>query len=79
MHKGDRLNIDHVNAQSLLANKDEIGILLTERKTDIFCVTETWLTADVPNDYITIPNYVVYRCDKAEVEECVYTLTIFSL
>ncbi len=47
-----------------MAHKEEICLLLEERNTDILCVSETWFTPDVFDEYVNIPNYVLYRCDK---------------
>ena len=64
MLKSNDLKIDHINAQSLLANMDEICLLINERKPDILCVSETWLTSDILDQHIAIPNFNVYRYDK---------------
>ena len=58
------MKVDHINAQSFLANKDEIELLVRERNTDILCVSETWLSHNTPNEQINIPDYNVFRCDK---------------
>ena len=36
---------------------------MNERQPDILCVSETWLTADVLGQHITIPDFNVYRRD----------------
>ena len=67
------VEIDHVNAQSIIANKDEINLLINERDTDILCVSETWLSPEVHNEHVSIPKYVLYRCDaKREGGVCIY-------
>lgn len=38
--------------------------LVNERNTDILCVTETWLTHNILDQYINIPNFYVFRHDK---------------
>lgn len=40
-------------------------MLVSERNTGILCVSETWLNPDVLDEYVNIPNYVVFRCDKS--------------
>lgn len=37
---------------------------IIERNTDILCVSETWLTPNVLDKYVNVPDYAVYRCDK---------------
>ncbi len=39
-------------------------LLVIERNTDIFCVTETWLTHSVFDQHIALPDFTVYRHDK---------------
>lgn len=60
----DALKIEHVNAQSLLANKDVIDNIIKDRCIDILCVSETWLCPLTLNDYVCIPNYNLFRYDK---------------
>ena len=42
---------------------DEIELLVRERNLDILCVTETWIYSYMPDTFINIPNFNVYRCD----------------
>ncbi len=58
------LVIEHTNARSLLASMSEIRLLVINRNIDILCVSETWLLPRTPDNYIHIPDYNVYRCDK---------------
>ncbi len=37
---------------------------MSDRNTDILCVSETWLSPHIPDTYINIPNYKVFRCDS---------------
>ena len=69
----DILTIEHVNAQSLLSNLDEIKLLIHERKIDILCVTETWLLPHTTDVIISIPGYKLFRCDKGRGSGvCIY-------
>ncbi len=38
---------------------------MTKRNIDILCISETWLLPQIPDNYIHIPGYKVYRCDKS--------------
>ena len=38
--------------------------MLIERNIDILCISETWLTANIPDSFIHISQYNIYRCDK---------------
>ncbi len=38
-------------------------MLMSDRKTNILCVSETWFSPYIPDIYVNIPNYKVFRCD----------------
>ena len=38
---------------------------MIKRNIDILCISETWLLPHIPDNYIHIPGYKVYRCDKS--------------
>jgi len=57
------IRIEHINAQSLLGHFDEIKLLIKERNIDILCISETWLHQEISSNFISIPNFHVYRCD----------------
>ena len=59
-----------MNVQSLLCRKNEIEVYLNRRNVDILCLTETWLTSNIPDSFIDFPNYTVYRCDKGRGGGC---------
>ena len=76
----DRVKVDHINAQSLLANKEEVNLLVNERDTDILCVSETWLPPEIRDKHIAIPNYVSYRCDAGRGGGvCIYVRDVFKV
>ena len=43
---------------------DEVKYLSSERKIDILCISETWLLEDIPDKFIQILNFNVFRHDK---------------
>lgn len=61
--KKDHVKIEHLNAQSLPCHLDEIKFLVEEREVDILCISETWLGSNMPDNFIAIPNFNLYRCD----------------
>ncbi len=78
--KRDNVTMEHINAQSLLANKDEVELLLNERNVDILCVSETWLTPNVPSEYVSISNYHLYRSDAGRGGGvCMYVKNVFKV
>ena len=63
-----------------MANKDEIELLITERNTDVLCVSETWLSPDTPDEHVVIPNYNIFRCDKGRGGgACIYVRDIYKV
>ena len=43
---------------------DLIQIMLDDRKTDILCVSETWLSDTIPDRYVYIEGFNIFRFDK---------------
>ena len=68
--KRDFLCIEYLNVQSLLCRKNDIETLLSEKDIDILCLTETWLTSNIADVLIDIPEYRIYRCDKGRGGGC---------
>ncbi len=48
LDRNNFLKIEHLNAQSLQGNLEEIKQLMNERDVDILCVSETWLSPCTP-------------------------------
>lgn len=73
-HKND-FKIIHINARSLYPNKIlNLKLLAEDLKPLIICVSETWLTKDVPDVAINIPNFNVNRYDTNNCGSvCIYT------
>ena len=59
----DLIKIDHLNAQSLIGNFDNIEFLLNDSDIDILCISETWLLPEMQNSFIGIQGYSIFRCD----------------
>ena len=80
MIKKDKILIDHINAQSLLGNFDEIEHVISSRDMDILCISETWLLPTIPSKLVSIPGYSVHRCDGGRGGGvCIYVKTIFNI
>ena len=58
------LLICSLNAPSLRKRKDEIEVLMRERKIDIFALNETKLNSKTEEEQVSIPGYTVLRCDR---------------
>ena len=63
MIKYDHLKIEHLNAQSLLGNFNQIEAHILSRDIDVMCISESWLLPLTASRFIDIPGYSVYRCD----------------
>lgn len=60
----DKLNICHVNCQSLMAHFDEFCNFFMNSKYHIICLSEIWLKPEIP-DNMNKPGYSLVRCDKS--------------
>lgn len=58
------LKFGHLNVRSLVAHFDELSRVVVDGKYDVFGVSETWLSEQIPNAAITIPGYNVVRRDR---------------
>ena len=54
------------NVNRLLNKLDELYLLLSHSMVDIVCLTETWLTAEVPNCLCNLPRFILFRRDRVE-------------
>ena len=60
----------------MLCHKEELELLLEERKTDILCVSETWLYPSINDKFLNIPGYNIYREDYGRGGGvCIYVRT----
>ena len=53
-----------MNVQSLLCRKCDIELLLKDNDIDVLCLTETWLSSNIPDTFVDVQGYKIYRCDK---------------
>ncbi len=54
--KKNNLIIEHVNAQSLTSNFDDLTHMVTHRDIDILCINETWLFSHTPDAHVQSRN-----------------------
>ena len=62
----ENIKIDHINAQSLQGNFEEIKMLISERNPDILCISETWLLPFVKDCFVHIPHFNLFRRDHGK-------------
>lgn len=64
----DKLNICHLNVQSLCARRfakfAELNHTFMNSKVDIICMTETWLSSTINDSMIAIDGYHMFRNDR---------------
>lgn len=64
----DKLNIAHINVQSLCARKlskfEELKTLVSHSKLDVACFTETWLSSEINDRLINIEGFNLLRNDR---------------
>ena len=53
------------NANHIFNKLDELRALTSIYSVDIICITETWLTAEIPDSACHLPGYVVFRKDRS--------------
>ena len=54
------------NIRSLRYKTDELEAELLNNNIDICCITESWLTDDIPTESVNIDGYVCYRHDRTD-------------
>jgi hypothetical protein len=54
----------NVNLRSINNKIDDFTTVLSHNNVDIACVSETWLTHDIPDDVINIQGYTTIRHDR---------------
>lgn len=64
----NKLNICHINVQSLCARKfskfEELKHIFLDSKVDVICMTETWLSPAINDTLIAIPGFNLLRHDR---------------
>ena len=54
----------HLNCQSICNKPDLVKYHVLRDKPDIFCMSETWLSHELPNNIYNINNYNLDRSDR---------------
>ena len=58
------LTVLYYNARSLYPKLDELVSLTSLHNPGIICITETWLSGDIRDSEISLPNYATVRHDR---------------
>lgn len=62
----ESFGIHHLNVRSLLPKLSDIKAFVTSEHVDVLCLSETWLSSAIPNDLVSIPEYVLLRRDRKD-------------
>ena len=60
----DALKVLHYNTTSIVYKIDELSTNCSLYCPDVVCITETWLSEDVLDSEVCIPNYQLVRLDR---------------
>ena len=58
-------NVLLLNARSITTKIDDLICLSNEAVHEIICITETWLSDDVPTKILSLPNFDIIRTDRS--------------
>lgn len=61
-----RFKLGNLNARSLMPHLNDIKDLILNHNFDVFCITETWLKADIPSNLLNIQDYNLLRKDRRD-------------
>ena len=63
LHQALSLTVSSFNARSIFPKFEELCLILSVHNPDIICICETWLTPDILDPEIFLPNYSLFRKD----------------
>ena len=55
----------YTNIRSLINKRDELKLLIEKSRPDVILLTETWLSSDIDDREIGLPDYAIYRQDRS--------------
>ena len=58
------LTFVYTNLRSIKNKVEELNTTISHLNLDMFCLVETWLTPDVPDGFINLSEYNLYRKDR---------------
>ena len=60
----DNFKFAHFNARSVPKSIDELNFILSQLKLDVFAISESWLSKDLPSELFEIEGYQIFRNDR---------------
>ena len=78
MSASKQLTVLYYNARSILPKLDELQANVLLQKPDIICIIETWLSEDVMDDELLLPDYQIHQldCNRHGGGIALYTITL---
>ncbi len=64
MPASKQLTVLYDNARSILPKLDELRACVLSQKPDLVCIVESWLSEDVTDNEILLPDYQVHRLNR---------------
>ena len=61
------IKLCHLNICSLVSKLDQIKILLNQGNIDALALSETWLSSNVPDYFLNIDGYKIFRFDRVGI------------
>ena len=61
-------HIAHLNVQSINNTLDLVKIQVQQMNFQVFSMSETWLTVDMPDNFLSIDGYNIVRYDRGWME-----------
>lgn len=53
---------------------------MEDRNTDVLCISESWILPNLPDNFVMIPGYKIFRCDSRRGGGvCVYVKDILTV
>ncbi len=58
------ITVAHWNSRSLYPKFDEVTVWMDSSDLECLIISETWLTQDIPSDFVYLDGYNMYRHDR---------------
>ena len=66
IHTLSAWNCLYTNARSLRGKLPELQLLCEQHNPTLIGVTETWLSSEIHDSEVQLPNMTAYRCDRSD-------------
>ena len=62
-NNANNFNVLYYNAKSLIPKMDELRAIVESQRPSVICIVETWLSNEIRDQEISLPEYQVIRLD----------------